>query len=86
MSVMVVLMLDTQKLDSRRKRCVGHKKIGILPYLIWAVKDFVHYRFIVVGVGVPSVACPTKKCLELLKLTWNQRLAIVYGKSSPRQR
>jgi hypothetical protein len=53
---MVVLMLDTQKLDSRRKRCVGHKKIGILPYLIWAVKAFVHYRFIVVGVGVPSVA------------------------------
>jgi hypothetical protein len=25
-SDMVVLMLDTQKLDTRRKRCVGHGK------------------------------------------------------------
>lgn len=57
---MVVLMLGTQKLDTRRKRCVEWEKIGILPRLIRAVKDIVHYQFILVGVGVLSVAWSTK--------------------------
>jgi hypothetical protein len=52
------------------------EKIRILPCPMWAVKDFVHYQFILVGVGDLSVAWSTKKCPELLKLTTND-LAIV---------
>jgi hypothetical protein len=48
------------------------EKIGILPCLIWAVKDFVHYQFILVGVGVLSVVWSTKKVIGASE-AYNQR-------------